>query len=170
MFKRYEKYQNIVVVGPHRSGTTFTAHAIAHDLNRVAVDEKVFKHSNMSILSDLLSAGKNYIIQAPQALPWLQILLNPGDLAVYVERDHEAIAESYRRSKTQKRRKIPPAPFTPYQAFAMWCRTFINLPASDMIHYEDLVSHPLFIPKKDRRPWHYKQVDKTGTWYEKKKY
>ena len=170
MFEKFRKYQNIIIVGAHRSGTTFATHAIAHDLSRVAVDEITFKHSRIDLLQDLLQAGKRYVIQAPQALPWLPILVGPKDIAVYVVRNHDEIRESYRRSKTQKRRKIPPAPFTPDQALNMWWRIFIQLPDSDMINYADLSSHPLFISKKDRYPWHYKQVDKTGKWYEKKKY
>jgi len=170
MFKKYERYRNVLVVGPHRSGTTFLTHAIAHDLSRTAVDEYQFRHNRMDLLDNILTTETGLVIQAPQALPWLPILMQPQDIAVYIVRDHTEIAESYRRSRTPKRRPIPPAPFTPAQAFRMWCKIFLQCPGSDMVEYNELYEHPLFVPKKDRARWHYKQVDNSGKRHERKRY
>ena len=94
-------FNSIVVTGPQRSGTTFTAKAIAHDCGFKFINEFTrrtgvdFQNLQRSILSE-----KRIVIQSPILSPALHLLKIPYDCAiVFMHRNIEDILKSELRIK-----------------------------------------------------------------------
>lgn len=168
MFEHLKKFNYIIVTGAHRSGTTFTAHAIGNDTKHTVIDEKIIKYRRIRFIPGLFKKYDDFVLQAPYALPWVPIFTAENVAIVYCKRNKRDIEKSIQNSKNLKGQKISTPWCTPDQANAIWEKIKHLLHNPFEINYKDLKNHPLFVEKKDRKNWHYKQVDQTGKWYKVK--
>lgn len=163
MFSLFQRFRAVFVVGPHRSGSTFVAHAIAHDLGRVVIDEAAFHYMRIREIPALIARPDPFILHCPYLLPWAPIFDGSGCAFVFTVRDPEAIARSIRRSKTRSGAAISIPHFTAAQAAALWAKIRFQVQAPFEVIYEHLSSHPLYTPDHARAGWHSKQVCPSGT-------
>jgi hypothetical protein len=86
-------YRNIIVVGPQRSGTTFTAKAIAKDLNYSYVDEADFRIRDVNKFKNL-NKKRNKVFQAPALTYKIHKLIQEDDLVIFMVRKWSDILNS----------------------------------------------------------------------------
>ena len=89
-------YDNIMIVGPHRSGTTFVAKAIAHDLKYRFVDEIKFSTPNAGAYRNQLR-HKHQVIQSPSATKHIHTVAGDNDLVIFMVRNWKDIVKSVHR-------------------------------------------------------------------------
>lgn len=89
--------QQILVVGPQRSGTTIAHRIIAEDMGYTPISEETIKVDNMQMANGLRHREKYFVLQAPG----LSHCWNDwkGDAVVFIYRDPEEIYASQRRIK-----------------------------------------------------------------------
>jgi len=165
MFEHLANFPHVIVVGPHRSGTTFVAHAIGHDTGKIVLDEKMVDHAKVRRIPEVLSRYKEAVLQAPYALPWAPVLSDEDTAVVCCHRSHKDIENSVKRSKTSRGKIISVPGFSSQQAEALWnkIRDLVANPFD--INYEDMQNHLLYVPSENRKNWHHKQVDQSGLRY-----
>jgi hypothetical protein len=94
------RYKKILVSGPQRSGTTFTAKEIARVLKYKYVDEEEVGWHDYDEISYKLSIEDDVVLQAPGAVYMLDKLLENKDiLLVFMRRDLYSIIKSQERIK-----------------------------------------------------------------------
>jgi len=94
-------YRNIIVVGPQRSGTTFTAQVIAKDLGYEYIDEDVFRVRNEEAFKQL-NQTTNRVFQAPALTYNIHNLIEEGDLVVFMVRKWSDILKSVNKKNKGK--------------------------------------------------------------------
>ena len=162
MFFHLNQFNKIFVCGPHRAGTTFCTHAIAMDSHKTAIDESVFRFTKLAKFEKLVLETSDCVIQCPSMLPWLPLFTGPDDMVVFMVRSIKDINASFRTSRTPQDRKIPSPPFTAEQAYRLFEKIRNCFYAATTVNYSVLAQHPLFIPKPERKGWHFKQIDASG--------
>jgi hypothetical protein len=150
MFEHMAGHRAIVVTGPHRSGTTIAAEMIAHDTGKWCVREEAFNYRNIIEAERVVYEGG--VIQGPYLLPWAPIL---DAHIVYVHRDHDAIAASVRRLRE---RGISTPLFSAPQALALWRQWWGQLNSADVVLYDALRRHPLWVEPEKRKRWGHRQT------------
>lgn len=170
MFEYLKKYSYVIVTGPHRSGTTIISHMIAYDTGKEFLDEININHIYVRKIPELFESKKNIVLQAPYALSWTPVLSNFETAVVLVKRSIYDIEKSALRSKNRQGRSVSKPTFSPEQAYELWSyiKKLIHNPFE--IQYEGIKSHPLWMSREERRGWHHKQVDKSGSKYNRKNY
>jgi hypothetical protein len=93
----FKGYKNIIIVGPPRSGTTFTGRAIAHTLSYKYIDENTFNNRDVRIFNNLIKNGNN-VIQAPGFTHIAHLIANPHILIVFLVRKWSDITKSLVRT------------------------------------------------------------------------
>jgi len=156
MFKHLKNYDKVLVTGPHRSGTTITMRMIAHDTGFTGLDEKVFGFRFIRELPRVWQAST--VLQAPNALPWLPVLVRPEDMVavVMVRRSIADITASVARQKAPDGRHVQAPVFTAEQGYRLWSSMYKGGFSYLEVNYEDLSDHPLWVPKERRVGWHHK--------------
>ena len=95
----FKGYKNILIVGPQRSGTTFTSRALANTLNFKNIDENAFRVKDAITCKQIMKIGNN-VIQAPGLTHVAQVLVNDNDLVIFMVRKWSDIIKSvYRKNK-----------------------------------------------------------------------
>lgn len=94
-------YRNIIVIGPQRSGTTFTAQAIAKDLGYEYIDEDVFRVRDQEVFKKL-NQTTNRVFQAPALTYNIHNLIEEGDLVVFMVRKWSDILKSVNKKNKGK--------------------------------------------------------------------
>jgi len=92
-------YSQIIVTGPQRSGTTFTARAIAATMAMSYVDENEVKVREKDLLMNLLRFRSAIVVQAPGCTHLLHDIDEPDTAIVWVRRPIKDILESQSRVK-----------------------------------------------------------------------
>lgn len=96
--KLVEGYRNIIIVGTQRSGTTFTAKAIAKDLNYIYNDENSFGIRNESAFLELNNQKEpRRVFQAPALTYKIHKLVTDNDLVIFMNRRWSDIFKSVKR-------------------------------------------------------------------------
>jgi hypothetical protein len=127
---------------------------ITNDTGFIGVDEEAFGFRFIRKLPDVWQAGT--VLQAPNALPWLPVLMGEGAVVIVVRRSIEDIALSVARQKSPEGGSVRAPVFTAEQGYKLWdamdkaCFNCLE------INYEDLREHPLWVPKDQRTGWHHK--------------
>jgi len=168
--------RQIIVTGPQRSGTTFSAKALAATLGRDFVDESAIRVSRVDVLTRLLAEQRPWVLQAPGLTFMLHHLPPVDGLAViWVLRPSGEIEASERRVGWAQRgepahefvkyRHVPRCPIRSISRFKLWhwrswqaaaCRAdCYELP----YHSEYLRGHSMFIEKPGRDGWGIKQTE-----------
>ena len=154
----------ILVTGPQRSGTTFTAHILARGLNLPYVDEQDFNAHDVP---------DNCVIQAPYALKYVIELSfkHPNLHFIYVIRDLEEIKKSMERIKWCKD-WIDNQNY--YEAYITHCKLLWSshklILTEDRwteIDYNILKSHPLYVDNRSNftvRQWESNKPIGPKTW------
>jgi hypothetical protein len=173
MFEYLSPYRIVLVSGPHRSGTTITTKMIAHDTGARYCPEEVFGHDNHKGWLALIADPERKVIQCPSMCVHLE---GPGiadDVAVVIVfrslADIIASQESIGWGPTGQYAGRYKAELIRYggnegeslafHKYLWWGESqqhIISHPS--VVNYEDLSSHPLWLPKSARANFGPRQV------------
>ena len=94
----FKGYKRIIIVGPQRSGTTFTSQALANTLNFRNVDEDEFNVRDVDMFRNIMKQ-ENIVVQAPAMTCRIQSLIGKDDLVVFMSRKWSDIVKGvYRKN------------------------------------------------------------------------
>lgn len=177
MFEHLVTHRKILVTGPHRSGTTFAATAIQHDLREThgLVKEELcwlpdFKLDRFWPWFTEIRAS--VVVQAPWAA---DICHTVPAFIVFMVRNAEDIQASQRRMKLKDGSKVGwtkieqsefdkyhhydvPIAEVKYHSWQTQKKHCLNME----LEYESLRSHPLWIDRPFRKDFHVRQVSAVG--------
>ena len=167
MYKALEKFNNIIVSGPQRSGTRIAAKIIAYDTGKPYVDETEINSHDFIELKKRLKRG-NAVTQCPALCNMLHLITDLSTLIIVMRRSVDQIMASEKRIGWDK--------WFMYQELHKYGRTdgviskikydfweTIQKPilkdrAREII-YSDLKNHPLFIEKNKRAKFKWNQTE-----------
>jgi len=164
MFEYLKEYDEILVTGPQRSGTTICARMIAHDTGHTYIDEARFKIWYGDEALKVARENRPCVVQGPGLLEWAFRF----DTVVVMIRDPIDIGESLKRSPEVVSRLTTEYPMSHYFGnphrilpllmyevfFQCTARKIQNLIE---VQYDSLEDHPLWIPKEERVGWKRRQ-------------
>lgn len=167
-FIKKHNFKKILVTGAHRSGTTFAAAAIAHDLGLLFYPEENIRGGNLILLKDFQKTHKEYVLQAPGLSVNCHIV--DFDIVIMMHRNLPDIIDSMRilndrviqfeleRIETMFGKKYVELglPLAKLAIFNEIQKPLIN--NSAILDYESLSNHPLWIPETKRKDWHIRQI------------
>lgn len=172
MFESLEQHKKILVTGPHRSGTTFAATAIQHDLrdSHGLIREELCRKSNFDI-----GKARYWLMEYPGAVvvqaPFLADMCHqfPGVFVVFLHRDNVDIARSQQRMYEINGQQviwpyIEDAELSKYHAngaialikYESWQEQKKSIDHYLELDYESLRAHPLWVD--DRKDFHVRQT------------
>ena len=175
MFKDLAKYNQILVTGPQRSGTTIAAKVIVADTGHKYIDEYDYKTSEVGFLR-LLPRNNNVVIQCPamfHCLPEIadkntlvvMMMRNTDDIVASEERIHWWSSGAYRELKRlgiegpEARRFRRQGSRVSEVKYQRWEKIKNKIPHFLELEYESLSKHPLWIPKEKRINFDKKQTE-----------
>ena len=151
--------KKIVVVGPQRSGTRFTAWALAKDLGYEFVDQRGIGISGWERLKGNLDKHEKVVIQGTGCTYQIHKLNRDDTLVVWVRRREEEILASEKRINWSCQKielnRIPEK----YRGIRPSCRARLaywkeeqrdQVPHWAEIQYDLLKHHHLYMPKEER--------------------
>jgi hypothetical protein len=158
-------YKHIFVIGPQRSGTRFIAKAISNDTSRAYIDEKIFLVDSLHTFQTVLwkFASRKIVIQCPGMTRWIHDLVRDIDAVVFAWRDLDDVIESQRKhwakdyvESLKYGQKFGSAKLK--QHYWEWQQERIAN-AFTIRYPEDVLTHPLYVPKEHREGWEYNQTE-----------
>lgn len=164
MFEFLEPFTRIIVTGPQRSGTTLVARAIAQDLGRQYIDEQAFTATNVDKWRSVVRTNNNFVMQAPGMCRFVHEFGHWDEVAVVlVRRNIDDIIASQERVGWRwedyelKNYGKASGPISQVK-YDYWdnYQTY-RIKNNFEVRYEDMVNHPLWVDKADRRGWHVRQ-------------
>jgi len=183
LFKGYER---IFIVGPQRSGTTFTSQALSETLNYRNIDEGEFGVNKINQFVNIIKKPR-IVIQAPALTHLIHNYATDKDLVVFMERKWSDILKSlYRKNGklsnwiimetmyevekyhyVSNDHKIEPI----YNSFVDRNSYYLDhsykiwkhyqsevIPNCFSLKYESMKDHPLWKNKEQRKNFHPKQI------------
>ena len=175
LFSHFSEYENIVVIGPQRSGTTIAAKMIANDTGKRFVDEVEVSPIKKDI-DKLFHNNTNFVLQGAVLFPNChKTFYDKENTAIVVmKRDITDITTSQnkiwnRGGEEERERSYYPGsdPNLPISQikYDFWYKHQKHLLSNTFeIEYESLSTHPLWVPKEKRSygaRWHGKQTQLT---------
>jgi hypothetical protein len=163
MFKPLEKFNNIVVSGPQRSGTRIAAKIIANDTGKVYIDERDIDCHDFRLLEWHLQQG-NVVIQCPGLCHLLHYITDVSTLVIVVRRPIEEIISSEHRHWSKEAEKIELLKYgcsngiisrIKYDFWDKVQKAILSERARE-VNYHSLSTHSLFI--KDRKGFRWNQT------------
>ncbi len=97
ILKRLEKFTNVIVSGPQRSGTTFISKCLADDLGYKMIPEEVVSYDNKDELIAILETSDNKVVQCPAQSIYLEEVVSESTIVVFSRRDLIDIQKSEER-------------------------------------------------------------------------
>tara|TARA_A100001515_G_C4550928_1_gene203398 strand:- start:78 stop:713 length:636 start_codon:yes stop_codon:yes gene_type:complete len=178
--KLYQDINKIIIFGPHRSGTTFTAKALAQSFNKKFIDESDFEVRNFKLFQEKIKQD-NIVVQAPGLTCCAHKLnLTKKDLIIYMHRSWVDILKSWIRvsdrdvttewlqKKTVERYLSHDKNFKQflkyddiYLNFRIQCWLKYQKPKcinAIELDYESMSNHPIWMQKESRRQFRKKQT------------
>lgn len=159
-------FKTILVTGPQRSGTTICAKMIAHDLGIEYIDEGKFGIDNLFAFKQIVDSDGSKVIQAPGLCKSAHIVAGWVDMAVILMRRPigEIVKSELRIGWEFGTYELVKYGLdggvistVKYNFWDGYQRFFIqNL---FEIEYDDLSSHPLWVPKDARVNFQPKQTE-----------
>ena len=179
-------YDRVIVTGPHRSGTTFTAKALASSLGFRFVDETEFGVNKFDLFKSKLKET-NIVVQAPSMSSRIHMAAGKNDLVVFMSRKWSDIIKSvfkkngrlsnwiYQDTMYELEKyhiqQVDPNIDSVYDNivdkdsyylncfYSLW-RDYISRNISNCfaLDYESMKQHPLWVEKENRKRFHYKQT------------
>ena len=187
MFEHFKAFRNVIVTGPHRSGTTICAEMIAHDTGLEVVREERFACASEKGIRICLAAGDR-VIQCPMGFDMMPSFSAADIAIVLMRRDLEELAASRRRMWFRGRKKLSDreqnahnlkrlqnaglvanrlnhehvdAAALKYEVWDMWRQQCV-LHHPFEIEYRSLEHHALWTANGDRRAlgrdWHHRRT------------
>ena len=175
MFENLAKHRKILVTGPHRSGTTFAATAIAHDTGHGLVREELCRFSRKG-LEHWIENDARVVIQAPFASDICHQF--PTAMVVFMHRDIEDIEASQKRMFNSDGSDVAwfgfefrerehyhtddfsrPISEIKYDVWQEQKKKLLNFME---LQYESLSEHPLWVAKECRKDFHVRQTHAVG--------
>lgn len=176
----YRDINKIIIFGPHRSGTTFTAKALAQSFNKKFIDEGDFKIRSFELFQEKITQD-NIVVQAPGLTCCAHKLnLTKKDLIIYMNRSWVDILKSWIRishrdfttewlqNKTVERYLSHDENFKQflkyddtYLNFKMQCWIQYQKPKcinAIELDYESMSDHPMWLKKELRKQFREKQT------------
>lgn len=166
MYESLKEFNNIVVSGPQRSGTRFTARVIASDTEKTFIDEKDINFHDFRLLEYYINRG-NCVIQCPGLCHMLHHIIDPKTLVIMMIRSTSDIEASERRIGWPKEARLLEL-YKYGRSEGVISRIkyeFWNLVQAKLlgerartIDFENLIHHPLFVKKQDRTSFTWDQT------------
>jgi len=165
MFEFLAPFSKILVSGPQRSGTRICAKIISHDVGHRYIDEEDFGVEYEKRFFMFLGTNQRLVIQCPGMCHCIQQFSSEETAIVMMIRAVEDIIASEQRiswSDVTERDKYQahgvnvPISVLKYQYWVKHQRERIK--HAFMVNYEGLSSHPLWIPKEQRRQFRWNQT------------
>ena len=182
----FKGYKRIIIVGPQRSGTTFTSRALANTLNFRNVDEDEFNVRDVDMFRNIMEQ-ENIVVQAPAMTCRIQSLIGKDDLVVFMSRKWSDIVKGvYRKNGSlsnwilmETMFNIEKYHFTKHdkqaeEIFDKYCKqdgpyliAYYNMwkhyqskliPNCIALKYESMKSHPMWLNKDQRENFGNKQT------------
>ena len=166
MFEHLSRYGRVVVTGPQRSGTTICARMIAQDTGLEYIDEQRFQATEVDRWRAVMRLESGFVMQAPGMCRYVHEFGDNDDVAiVLVRRDIEDIEKSQQRVgwnweafELERYGKGPQSGPIAQVKYDYWDRHQRGEIANAFeVDYEDLSSHPLWLPKELRADFHSRQ-------------
>ena len=183
----FKGYKRIFIIGPQRSGTTFTSKALAETLNYRFVDEAEFDVVNFKKFKTLFKL-ENLVVQAPAMTSKIHVLAGPEDLVVFMSRKWSDIVKSVHKKngrisnwvymkvmyevEKQHYLSVDKNSEQIYDAvvdknsfylncfYSMWKNYQSKLiPNCFALDYQSMSKHPLWKDKTQREHFHFKQTE-----------
>lgn len=166
MFEHLARYDQILVSGPQRSGTTIAAKMIAQDTGHRYVDEDEFNVHSEEAFTNLLTKHR-IVVQCPSMSHIIDQIATPDMLVVMMMRDEDDIAASEKRvdwsagvyqelyrfgmSPRQARSyRLHGGQVAPLKYRRWREEQRARIPHYLEVEYESLSVHPLWVPKELR--------------------
>lgn len=164
MFEHLAEFNQILVTGPQRSGTTICARMVAEDTGHEYIDEAVFNVHRWDYLQGILEAWDKIVVQCPAVAHCIHQV--PDDaLVVWMMRPPRDIIASQERIGW-KEEPIELAKYRPLingnfhgAGIAEVKNGFWNVAQKPVIkhwlevEYDSLAEHPLWVPQELRTDW-----------------
>ncbi len=97
LLSKLNEFRNIIVVGPQRSGTTFTGYAISQSLNIPYFAEESFDYDNIVLFTNLLETQEKKVLQCPALTHSIDTVNLEESVIVWMVRKKEDIINSEKR-------------------------------------------------------------------------
>lgn len=176
MFKKFAKYNHILVTGPQRSGTAIAAKMIAKDTGHKYVDEYDYQTIHEDKFLAILANNNNIVVQCPAMSHFVHKIADDSTLVVMMMRNCDDIVAS------EKRVRWFVGPYTELARFGVsrkeakrfrmrggrvselkykrWREEQRGkIPHYIELEYESLSAHPMWIPKEKRVNFGGKQTE-----------
>jgi len=164
---------NTVVLGPHRSGTTFVGLAAAHDQDCEFIPEEAIGFSSPGRFRAHLNSDKNLVIQAPWLAPFIHQYANLIDQIIWVNRHLADVQHSRANMRTttgnpvswnaiDHQLRVAYNALNDHRDIALiqyenWQYQKTYFANAREVNYEDFLNHPLFV--KDKTGFHLRQTE-----------
>lgn len=178
MFEYLVDFDQVIVTGPHRAGTTIAAEMIASDLGYQSVREEAFDFYDENALLDLLDEQLRAVFQCPalfDLMPKLSsdrraiVMMRRPLWELWASRNRMYSAEGKRvKAGEQNDRQLERLGAADGDAAQIKYERWEEWKADAMIHhpfdveYSSLSVHPLWVPEEDRRDagraWHHRRT------------
>ena len=161
-------FNKILVTGAHRSGTTFAAAAIAHDLNMLFYPEENILGGNLRYFSIFNNTHNEFVLQAPGISSHCHNL--DVDVVIFMNRDPDAVIKSMHKlsdnvvtGEFNKILRLYGAEYTKLDIQTAKLKIFTDIQRKHIKHsfileYESLKDHPYWVNKVDRIDWNIRQI------------
>lgn len=182
----FKGYKRVFIVGPQRSGTTFTSKAIASTLGFEFIDEEDFGVVNFEKFKSLFEI-ENIVVQAPDMTSRIHTLAGKDDLVVFMSRKWSEIVKSiykkngrvsnwlymktmfeYEKNRISKidtkaehifEKVVDKDSYYLNSFYSMWKEYQSKIiPNCFALEYESMKTHPMWKDKDKRKHFHFKQT------------
>lgn len=167
MFLEFEKFRAVVVTGCQRSGTTIATVMMAQDLKFEPVLEEQFGVHNRAAWQTLIASQSRIVVQCPAMSAYVSDLAHMDDVAVvWMHRAKADIERSMFRvgwvHHGEQVRELKKYGYSQGDLVAIksrvWNADKQKLPNAFDLHYNDLKTHPLWIPAHERTQFTARQI------------
>lgn len=157
MFEHLGGFERVLVTGPQRSGTRICSKMIAHDTDLRFIDELEFAADSLNRLWKILQDETGIVVQCPALCRHVHHLAGENDAVVFMKRRHVDIKLSEQRIGWEWERPELIRYDVDFMADAAetkldywWDHQSIEAAHPFEVAYENLMEHPLWIPKEQR--------------------
>jgi hypothetical protein len=158
LFEHLREYDTIIVTGPQRAGTRITAKMVAHDTGKDYIDETGINIDSLYRLTDAVSLG-GCVVHAPalcrfvhrygvDSIAIVMVKRPIADIIASQERigwSWEQVEQLYYEGCGENTAPIAQVKYNYWQEQKKVITHWFE------VNYQDLASHPLWIPKEKRR-------------------
>ena len=168
---RLDKYDVVLVTGPQRSGTNFVTMAIAADTDLNYVPESAFNSTWAQAWWTLVQTSDNVAVHCPGMCRFVHMFGTFDEVAVVMVRrpvadivaSQERIGwewEPYELMLYDRHAYQGPIAEVKYECWDQLQKERIE--NAFEVNYDDMHTHPLWVPKEEREGWDKRQIFREG--------